>query len=139
MALGEAFFRESPTYAPLLYAPEKVEQIARQLIADPASGFARVIDKGGGLLGGMLGMCLPHWAGHALVASEIVLFVEPGARGSVYADKLIAEFLSWGRSLGAFKCVAGTSSGVRPELCALLYERRGFRRAAIGLEYVYGH
>lgn len=135
--LGELFFSESPHYAPLIYASEKIEGIAAGLIKDPSRGFVRVIDKGGGILGGMMGILGEHWAGYALVATEIVLFVEPSARGAVYADRLVAEFLEWGEKGGAVECVAGTSSGVRPELCARLYERRGFARNSIGFRHVY--
>ena len=135
VALGAAFFSESPAYAPLLYAPEKIEALAIALIESP-TGFMRVIDNGT-VVGMMAGMVNEHWAGHALVASEIVLFVGPDARGQVHAGQLVREFLEWGRSKGCYKVMAGTSSGVLPELCAKLYERCGFHRSAIGLEHVY--
>lgn len=134
--LGERFFEESPTYAPMVYAPEKIDALTSHLIDDP-SGFVRVIDRGTGLLGGMIGLVAEHWASRALVATECVLFVQAGARGQVYAGQLVAEFREWGRAQGCFKAVAGTSSGVTPELCARLYERCGFTRASIGLEHLY--
>lgn len=134
--LGERFFEESPTYKPMVYAPEKIEQLASNLIAD-AAGFVRVIDRGTGLLGGMMGFVTEHWASRALVATECVLFVHPGARGQVYAGQLVVEFREWGRAKGCFKAIAGTSSGVVPELCALLYQRCGFKRASIGMEHLY--
>jgi GNAT superfamily N-acetyltransferase len=136
VALGEAFFTESPAYAPLVYAPEKIRALAENLIGS-RDGYVRVIDKGGGLLGGMMGMICEHWAARALVATEIVLFVQPGSRGQVYAGQLVGEFREWGRLRGAHKCMAGTSSAVMPEMCARLYERCGFTRASIGLEFVY--
>jgi GNAT superfamily N-acetyltransferase len=134
--LGARFFEESPTYAPMVYAPEKIDGLAQRLIEDP-EGFVRVIDRGTELLGGMMGFVSEHWASRALVATECVLFVQPGVRGQVYAGQLVAEFREWGRSKGCYKAIAGTSSGVAPELCARLYERCGFQRASIGLEHVY--
>lgn len=136
--LGARFFEESPTYAPMVYAPEKIEALAARLIGNP-DGYVRVIDRGTGLLGGMMGMVSEHWAARAKVATEIVLFVQPGARGQVHAWRLVGEFREWGRLKGCYKAVAGTSSGVMPEMCARLYERVGFSRASIGLEYVYGN
>lgn len=134
--LGEEFFSESPFYCELGYSPEKIAGLALRLIESP-DGFVRVVDRDGRLRGGMMGVAQEHWASDAVIASELVLFVQPGARGSVLAGQLVGEFLAWGRARGCVRCVAGSSSGVNPELCAKLYERLGFKRNSIGLDYSY--
>lgn len=134
--LGAQFFAESPTYCELGYAPEKIALLALRLIESP-DGFVRVVERDGGLIGGMMGVAQEHWASEAVIASEVVLFVRPGARGSVLAGQLVEQFVAWGRKRGCVRCLAGSSSGVQPELCAKLYERLGFKRNSIGLGYDY--
>ena len=134
--LGSRFFAESPAFAPLGYSATKIDALVRRLIGDPC-GFVRVIEREGELLGGMMGMVSEHLASDAIVATELVLFVSPGARGNVWAARLAQQFLEWARDAGAVRCYAGTSSGVQPELCARLYERLGFTRHSIGMVYAY--
>jgi len=134
--LGAQFFAESPHYCELGYAPQKIAALVLRLIEN-VDGYARVVEVNGKLIGGMLGMASAHWASDAIVAHELVLFVQPGARGSVWAGRLVTDFVKWGQRRGCARCSAGTSSGVQPELCAQLYERLGFRRHSIGLEYHY--
>ncbi|XLV70291.1 hypothetical protein ACKZDW_04265 (plasmid) [Ralstonia syzygii subsp. celebesensis] len=63
----------------------------------------------------------------------------PQYRGGMAACRLICSLVSWGKVKGAAWLHAGTSTGMDPEMVAKLYERLGFVRCSIGLEYHYGH
>lgn len=134
--LGAQFFAESPHYCEMGYAPRKIAELIERLIENP-DGYVRVVEVDGAVVGIMIGMAAEHWASEAYIASELGLFVQPGARGGVWASRLVGDFLAWGAKRKCVRCIAGTSTGVNPELCAKLYERHGFKRHAIGLEFNY--
>jgi len=136
--LGEQLHKESPRWSRLSFNRAKAAEFIAQLILGPA-GVVFVAEKDGVVVGGIAGMAAAHWCSDDIVAQEVSLFMDPGARGSMAAVRLICALTAWGEIKGAEWLQAGTSTGLDPERTAGLYERLGFSRCAIGLEVEYGH
>lgn len=136
VAIGELMHAESPRYSRLAFNRAKVAHTLRSLIASP-DGLALVAELDGKLVGVALGFIEAEWFSDDRVAQELTLFVLPEYRGRTTAMRLLAAMDSWAEAAGMPYLQAGTTTGVKPELCAKLYEHLGFVRAAIGLEKSY--
>src|SRR5262249_36268225 len=115
------------------YNQDKAAGFVRELIRSPR-GFAFVGERGNELVAMFLAAPHEHWACDFLVATEYVMYVHPTARGTSLAARLVAEFVTWARAVGANLAVAGSTTGVNEDLTARLYERRGFTRIGTTLE-----
>lgn len=135
--LGRALCAESPRWARLTFNGEKLATLLVSLIDSP-DGFAWVAVASGAVVGALIGIVDEHWASDDRVAQELSLFVREDARGAIYAARLITVLDAWAESRGAKWLQAGASTGVAIDRTALLYERLGFTRCAIGLERFYG-
>lgn len=128
--LGALMHRES-RFSVLQYDPEKVGATIRYLIDNDQC--ALVAEDNGEVIGGFIGMIMPHWASQDLVASDLTLFVHPNKRGGLSAAKMVKAYREWAVSRGAKMVNLGISTGVNAELTGQLYERMGFTR--IGFIY----
>lgn len=125
--LGRQMHAESPVFNRLRYWPEKVgKQIASLIEAD--YGFARVAERNGVLVAGMIGFVLPEWCSYDLVAHEMALFTSADARGGVLGAALIKQFKAWSLDQGAVYGTLGVSTGVCVEQTGRLYQSQGARR-----------
>jgi GNAT superfamily N-acetyltransferase len=131
--LGRLLCTESPVYTRLHYNGERVAAFIRELIMSPR-GFAWVGEQDGVVVAVFLAAPQAHWACDALIATELVLYVRPESRGSSIAARLVAEFITWAKSIGAEIAAAGSTTGVNEELTVRLYERFGFQRIGTNLE-----
>jgi GNAT superfamily N-acetyltransferase len=131
--LGRAMCVESPTYARFPYNPEKTAASVRGIIVS-SRGFAWVGEQDGDVVAVFLALPHEHWACDFVIATEYVLYVHSRARGSSIAARLIAEFVLWGRAVGAHLAVAGSTTGVNEDLTERLYQRLGFKRIGTNLE-----
>lgn len=77
--------------------------------------------------GCMIGVCTANWTSPTLQASELMLYVEPQARGTGLAIKLVQRFTEIARQRGAQKLYVGSSTGINDEGVRKLYERLGFK------------
>ncbi len=136
--LGEQLHKESPRWSRLSFNRAKAAEFIASLIVG-AHGVVFVAEKDGVVVGGIAGLATAHWSSDDIVAQEVSFFMEPGARGSMVAIRLICALQAWGGIKGAKWLQAGTSTGLDPERTAGLYERLGFSRCAIGLEVTYGN
>lgn len=135
--LGAALHAESPRWSRIPFSRARAAETLTALILS-ADGVVYVAERDGQIIGGIAACIQQHWACEARVAHELSFFIEPARRGGFDACRLICAMRAWAEMRGAVWLVAGTSTGVDPELTARLYERLGFERTSIGLEAHYG-
>lgn len=132
--LGRLMHAESPVFNRIRYWPEKVgKQIASLIEAE--YGFVRVAERGGRIVGGMVGFVLPEWCSFDLVAHEMALYTSQDARGGVLGAALIKQFKAWSLEQGAVYGTLGISTGVAVEQTGRLYESQGARRVGAIYEF----
>lgn len=136
--MGRALFDESPMWGRLTFSPDRLTSFASMLI-ERGDGFVWMAEREGRGIGAMLGILDEHWASSDPVASELVLYVEPSARGGTTAMRLITQFVAWASASGAKLCQAGVSTGVCDARAIALYERCGFDRSGTILEVSFVH
>lgn len=136
--LGEMLHKESPRWSRMTFSRERAESTLRLLLTDP-NGVIFVAERDGVVVGGIAGVAEQHWCSYDFIAHEMTLFMMTEARGGMAAPRLICALRAWGKLRKAIWLNAGTSTGLDPERTAGLYERLGFTRCAIGLEYDYGN
>jgi GNAT superfamily N-acetyltransferase len=135
--LGEQMHAESPRWSRLSFNRIKAGKFL-QAIIESADGVIFLAERGGVVMGGIVGMVSEHWCSNDRVADELSLFLAPEARGGLLAVKLVKALEAWADLRGAAWLQVGTSTGLDPEGTARLYEAVGFTRCAIGLEVSYG-
>lgn len=79
----------------------------------------------GSLSGMMIGYVIPHFFSTELMASDLMVFVRPGARGSLAAARLWAAFREWAVAAGARTLCFGTIAGIAPERTRRFYTGLG--------------
>jgi GNAT superfamily N-acetyltransferase len=126
IALGAKMHAES-AYAGFDFDTSKLVDLGLHYIANPDTCFAVVCeDDHGHLLGMHAGYVSEYYFGRDLIASDLLLFVDPGKRGSLAAAKLVRAFEEWAFAKGAQEVCPGSSTMVAPERTAKLYERLGY-------------
>lgn len=134
--LGAALHAESPRWSRIPFNPARAAETMNGLILNP-NGAAFLYEVDGIVVGGIAGLLQPHWACDADIAHEMSFVIDPEYRGGMAACRLICALVAWGKIKGAAWLHAGTSTGLDPEMVAKLYERLGFERCSIGLEFHY--
>lgn len=114
------------------FAQQKVRDMLQGLIDSPDTALVLVaIDRNTGVvIGGIAAMCVEQWFSDQKVAQDLALFIEPERRGGLLAARLITEFMTWARSMGALTGELGVNTGVHTERTAALFERMGMARTA---------
>lgn len=138
LELGAALHAESPRWSRIPFNPERAAKTMETIIDSP-NGTVFLYEVDGDVVGGIAGSLVPHWACDADIAHEMSFFIDPQYRGGMAACRLICALVAWANIKGAAWLHAGTSTDLDPEMVARLYERLGFVRCAIGLEYHYGN
>lgn len=60
-------------------------------------------------------------------AYDLLMYVEPQRRGGYTIVKLVKNFESWAKSMGAKEIRPGTSTGINNEMSKKFYEALGFK------------
>lgn len=134
--MGRSLVAESPRFCRVNYSPGKVAKLLTAWMHHD-NGLVLVAEHAGEVVGVVVAMQDEEWFSEDPVAQEMVLTVTPNKRGSAYAGALIDGMDAWAAAKGVRYLQAGTSTLIRPELAIKLYEKRGYRRAAIGVEKVF--
>lgn len=92
-------------------------------------GFFVVAEKGGAMIGGMLGMITQSLFGRDLVASDVALFIDPESRGAQAGAALVSAFVEWARAQGAKRVCLGNATGMDDEVFVGLARRCGMGRS----------
>ncbi|WP_342051995.1 MULTISPECIES: GNAT family N-acetyltransferase [unclassified Cupriavidus] len=133
--LGTQMHAESARWSRIPFDPARASESMIRLIH--GTGVVFLYERDGMVVGGIAGVLDKHWACDATIAQEVALFIDSEYRGGMAAGRLICALVSWGQRKGAAWLHAGTSTGLEPEMVAALYERLGFVRCSIGLEFHY--
>lgn len=132
--LGQQMHAESPNFRGMRFDADKLADAMRCAIDSPA-GFARLAERDGMVIGGLVAMAVPHYFSSDSVACDLALFVAPEHRGGMAAARLVAAYRDWGRALGVAKVQLGVMTGVAPEAVEGLCIRLGARRAGVVMEF----
>lgn len=134
LALGERMHAESPRFSRLRFDADRLRSTLSSLIGSD-SGFLWVAENAAGnLTGGMAAVVVQHWASSDLVATDLALFMDPSARGSLAPLRLLTRYRQWAAERGAKLIQVGVTTGVDTETTARLYEQLGFSRCGVILE-----
>lgn len=133
LALGEAMHAESPRFAKMAFSAARLEETLRALILLPR-GFVVVAEIGGEIVGGMVAVCMTHWASEDLLATDLALFVRREHRGGLTAARLVRRYAGWAMGEGAKLIQLGVTTGVATDETAAMYEAIGLRRCGVILE-----
>lgn len=126
IALGAAMHAES-AYAGFDYSSKKLYEMGLHYLAHPDTCFIAVCADDCGTIYGMhAGYICEYYFGRDLIASDLLLFVDPTKRGGMAAALLVRAFEEWAFAKGAKEVCPGSSTMVAPERTAKLYERLGY-------------
>lgn len=87
------------------------------------NGLALVLERDGRVVGMLLAQAVRLLLTRAMVAQELVFWVDPEARGA--GGALLSAYEDWARRMGCVSCSLVTID----ERVGVLYRRRGYRRA----------
>ncbi len=132
--LGGLMHAESPNFRGMRFDAHKLAGAVRYAIDSPA-GFARVAERDGLVVGGLLAMAVPHYFSPDEVACDLALFVAPEHRGGMAASRLVAAYRDWGKAKGFAKVQMGVMAGVEAWMVEALCERLGARRVGVVMEF----
>ena len=121
-------------FAVLPYSPEKVHEMLTAILA--GLGCVFVLEQDGEISGTLVGLLMPQWFSHALVAEDLIFYIAPEHRGGLSAARLVRRFVAWAEREGAQMTSIGASTGVETERTAMLYERLGGKPS--GVVYSWG-
>ena len=105
---------------------EKTSLLRTLQAVDDPNQLLLVYDKEGikGFIWAIVGPMLP-WSPEP-VAMDFILYVVPGARGSMIGFRLISYYQDWAFSKGAREVRISVASGINEERTSAFYERMGF-------------
>lgn len=132
--LGQAMHAESPRFSVLPWNGAKLRALIETLIAQP-EGLALVAVRDGVVIGGFLGMAVPHFASDALVSCDVALYVAQDRRGGMAAARLLRAYVQWAKARGAVLIQAGITTGVNLKATSRLFASVGFEPAGNLFEF----
>lgn len=133
--LGRAMHAEAPNFCGMRFDADRLAATIGAVIGNEVYGFARVAERDGEVIGGLVAMAAPHFFSPDLVACDLALFVAPEHRGGIAVARLVAAYRDWGRALGVVKAQIGLMTGIETERVEALLNRLGARRVGLVMEF----
>ena len=124
VAMGSRFI-DSEYAGYLTFSPRTIADFAQRLIT--GAGVVFLAEAETRIVGMMAMTTYPHPFSGETIATEVVWWMEPEARGGSAALRLFAESEAWARSQGATKLQMIAPS----DHVAQFYERIGFERIEV--------
>lgn len=131
--MGAIMHAES-RHAGLTFDPDKMRRVVESLI-DYKDGLAIVAERNGRVVGAFLGIAEEHFFSHDKFSFDLATFVDPACRGGFLAAALLKAYVKWAQGKGIACINAGVASGINHDVSIRLYERIGFARTGVTLEY----
>jgi GNAT superfamily N-acetyltransferase len=131
VSLGYEMHQESERFRKLEF---DADRLAETLQAAIVGHFAKVVERNGEIVGGLVALLVPHWASRDLTACDLALFMTPGARGTMSPAMLLAAYRQWAKKKGSVMTLFGVMTGVNVEQTVAMCERLGWRRAGVVME-----
>ncbi len=126
--MGEHMHAEG-AFAFLPFDREKVRHFAERYASPSPERLGLAAERGGRIVGMFAGHLARYFFCEETVASDLLLYVEPEARGSSAAARMVAAFRAWALSRGAREVCLGTSNQVQTEATGRFYQALGLRQA----------
>lgn len=121
---------ESPRFQCGTFDRQRVAALAAHALAD---GIVLVADGADRLVGMAVGLVMQRPWDEVLMATDLVIYVTPEARGGTAFLRLVRAFETLAVELGAQEIVLGVSTGIATEHTVGMYQRLGYSRASIGV------
>lgn len=122
----------------LIWYPEIVPWRARMVVwcsrMFPRWVYCRVAEQSGRVVGFLTGSRAAFSFAAEHVAKHDVWYVAPAWRGSTAARRLVLDFETWGKEIGAFQTRISVDTGLNVDRTGKFLERMGF--VHIGGSYV---
>lgn len=122
VALGELMHAEG-RYRSVPFDPGRV---AGAMALALREGVVMLAESGGELVGGVALLIVPYWFSSERMATDLALFVAPGARGGAAAVKLVSTATDAAIRAGAREVVFSSSVGIDPERFGRFMTHLGF-------------
>lgn len=119
--MGRSLHDET-TYKHVEYSPERVAETCRLMISN---GFLVVAEKGGQVVGVMMGDVYVPWYTTERMGIDYTLYITPEHRNGLIAVKMIKRFEAWCISMGAKQIRPGIGTGDPNAI--RLYKALGYR------------
>ncbi len=113
-------------YSALIFDPEVVTTLAESMLLDPSVRFCRVAEKENKIFAMYAGFISQYIFSKDLMASDLLLYVEPSKRGTLAAVKLMKEFEMWAFDNGALEIRPAVTTGIKIEKTKKLHEILGY-------------
>jgi GNAT superfamily N-acetyltransferase len=126
--LGERMHAEG-AFAFLPFDREKVRLFALRYAAPAPDRLGLVAELDGRLIGMFAGRLAEYFFCHEKIASDMLLYIEPEARGSTAAGRLMRAYRAWAIERSAREVCLGTSNQVQGPATGRFYEVMGFHKA----------
>ena len=124
--LADVMLAES-SFSSVPFDPEAFALTVIRLLDDRQ--FVTLAEKGGQIVGAMLGVAIPFAFSHAMMAQDVALFVHPGARGRLVSVRLVRAFEGWAKERDCLQIRPAVSSGC--EAACRLYGLLGYRPVGV--------
>jgi GNAT superfamily N-acetyltransferase len=116
---------EESEYNVMSFNPDKCMRLCEQIINSPAM-LGIVTLKDDVIAGVIVAAVYPGYFTDELTASDLLVYVLPGYRGTRAFYRLCIFYITWARLQGAKLIFLRNSTGIEPEKVGKLYERMGF-------------
>ena len=125
--LGSQMQAESLTRYPAV-DPREVYTTVERVLKAPDQLLLLVAEDETGVVGFLSAFISKYSFSSELCAIHDVFFVTPARRGSSAASRLVNGFEAWAEAMGARKTMIAVHTGVRPEITARFYRKKGYRQ-----------
>lgn len=126
IVMGRQMRAESETRYPPV-EPQAIYRNLKNAVDNPDKLLVLLAYDDGGPVGFLSAFISPYSFSDELCAIHDIFFVTPARRGSSAASRLIDGFEAWAREMGASKMMVAVHTGIRPEITARFYGKKGFR------------
>jgi len=137
LRLAEMQVRE--TLPHLDFDAETTRRTFRASIARADPTIFVVEDDNGEVIGYLVALMRAYMFTRGHLASQEVIYVKPGRRGSRAALMLIKSFRQWAKIIGAREAYMGIANGFQPDRTARLFSHYGFAPVGQYLRWVPPH
>lgn len=133
VAMGVQMHAESPRYNRLCFSTSKADSLCRHMIESTlvtrAPGGAFVAEKGGAVIGMIMGFIFAPFFTDEKVASDYCFYIMPDhRRKSRAAILLLNAFEQWARDNDAVDLLPGTTTMIDTESTASFYVKMGYEK-----------
>ena len=118
---------EESSFSQVLFDDDHCAVNVEQWINHDAYYVQGAFDSNKNIFAVYAGYITQYYFSKDLVAHDFLMYVEPERRGGYTIVRLVKNFESWAKSMGAKEIRPGTSTGIKSEMSKKLYEALGYK------------